>query len=398
MLDFYAVDPRSNPYNPGAGLRPAALAGRDADIEAFEILADRAQRGLPSRSIVFSGLRGVGKTVLLGELAGRALERGWLVVQVEAEHTQPDHFPAALAVELANAVRRNRGWLSNATRQVKEAVGSITSFQVAVGADGIQLGFERVPGRADSGNLQFDLVDLAETVGAAAREDHIGVAIFIDEMQELTTEQMSAVCRSSHRAGQAAMPWFIVGGGLPNLPTQLAHAESYAERLFDYRAIDRLADEDALFALSEPAAGQGVEWDRDAAQFVLGESGGYPYFLQQFGKTVWDAAAGPARITLEDASIGVAEGQQQLDLGFYSSRWERATKVEREFLRAMAADEGGLSRIADIAQRLGKSDSRSLGPARANLIAKGIVYSPEHGRIAYTVPGMADYVRRRDDA
>jgi hypothetical protein len=216
-------------------------------------------------------------------------------------------------------------------------------------------------------------------------------------MQDLTNDQMSAVCRSCHRAGQAGLPWFVIGGGLPNLPTRLAEAESYAERLFDYRMINRLADHDAVFALTEPAAAQHIGWDRDAAQFVLGKSGGYPYFLQQFGKSVWDAAAGPDTITLEDATIGVAEGQQQLDVGFYSSRWERATKAEREFLRAMALDDGRPSRIGDITERLGKSSSQSLGPARASLIGKGIVYAPEHGMIAYTVPGMADYARRRDD-
>lgn len=391
------MDPRRNPYSPGAGLRPVALAGRDADIEAFEILADRAQNGLTSRSIVFSGLRGVGKTVLLAELAGRAIERGWLVVQIEAEHTQPGQFATALGGELANAARRQQNWLTRATEKVKVALGSITSFQATVGADGISLGFDRIPGRADSGSIQFDLVDLAEAVGAAAKEDGIGVALLIDEMQDLTTEQMSAVCRSCHRAGQSALPWFVVGGGLPNLPTRLAEAESYAERLFDYRVVDRLGEDDAVVALFEPAATQQVTWEPDAAQFLLGESGGYPYFLQQFGKTVWDAAAGPVTITLVDATIGISEGQQRLDLGFYSSRWERATKAERAFLHSMAPDDGRPSRISDITERLGKTSSRSLGPARASLIGKGIVFSPEHGMIAYTVPGMADYVRRRSE-
>ena len=392
------MDPRTNPYSPGAGLRPAALAGRDDDIEAFEILADRAGRDLVSRSIVFSGLRGVGKTVLLGELAGRALARDWLVLQIEAKHTQAEHFATALAGELANAARRRAGWLTKANDAVRQALGSITSFQATVGADGVNLGFERVPGRADSGNLQFDLVDLAETVGSAAKAYGIGVAIFIDEMQELTVDQRSAVCRSCHRAGQMALPWFVVGGGLPNLPTRLAEAESYAERLFDYRAIDRLADDDAMFALREPAAARDVRWHRDAARAVLDASNGYPYFLQQFGKTTWDAAIGPDVVGLEDAAIGIREGQRQLDTGFYSSRWERATKAERELLRAMAIDDGAPSRVGAIAERLGKSGSQSLGPTRARLIAKGIVFAPEHGAIAYSVPGMASYVRRRDDA
>ena len=392
------MDPRTNPYNPGAGLRPAALAGRDGDIDSFEVLADRAAHGLVSRSIIFAGLRGVGKTVLLGELAGRALERDWLVVQVEAESTSSDHFNGALAGEIANAVRRRRSWLGRASTKVTEALGSIVSFQAKVGVEGVSLGVERLPGRADSGRIQFDLVDLAETVGGAAREDAIGAVILIDEMQDLTEEQMSAVCRSCHRAGQLNLPWFVIGGGLPNLPAKLAEAESYAERLFDYRTIDRLKRSDSIYALTAPAQERHVIWDAAAIEFVLDESGGYPYFLQQFGKTVWEAAVGPDSITLDDATFGIAEGQQQLDLGFYASRWERATKAERDFLRAMAVDNGEPSRIGEIAERLDKRSSNALGPARANLINKGIVYSPEHGLIAYSVPGMADFVRRNDDA
>ncbi len=361
------------------------------------MLADRAQLGRSAQSLIFTGLRGVGKTVLLGELAGRAIERGWLVVQIEAEHTSADHFSSALAGELANAARRKKSWVTRTSTTITEALGSITSFQATVGAQGVRLGVERTPGRAESGVIQSDLVDLAETVGAAAREDDIGVAITIDEMQELTINQMSAVCRSCHRAGQLGLPWFVVGGGLPNLATKLAEAESYAERLFDYRAVDRLSEADARYALFEPASDEGVAWDLDAAQFVLDESGGYPYFLQQFGKTVWDAAAGPERIELDDAVVGVAEGQLQLDIGFYSSRWERATNAERQFLTAMAEDDGGWSRIGDIATRLGRTGSQALGPMRAKLIAKGIVYAPEHGMIAYTVPGMSDFVRRRKD-
>ena len=271
--------------------------------------------------------------------------------------------------------------------------GSITSFQMAIGVEGISLGVERSRGVADTGKIQFDLVDLAETVGTAAAEGGIGVVAFIDEMQELTNEQMSAVCRSCHRAGQMNLPWFVIGGGLPNLPTLLAAAASYSERLFDYRPIERLDDTDARFALVEPAAAQGVSWDSAAVDFVVAESGGYPFFLQQFGKTTWDASAGVERISFDDAIIGVAEGQQQLDGGFYASRWERATRAERDLLRVMAADDGAPSRIGDVAERLGKKTT-SLGPARASLIGKGIVYPPEHGMIAYTVPGMADYVRR----
>jgi hypothetical protein len=390
------VDPRRNPYNPGAGLRPAALAGRDSDLEAFEILMDRADHSMASRSIVFHGLRGVGKTVLLAELAGRAAARNWLVLRIEAERTDRDHFSTSVAFELLAAARKQRSWFDRRTDAAKQALASITSFQLAVGATGVSLGVERSPGVADTGTIQFDLVDLAETVGAAAAETGVGVVLFVDEMQELSIAQMSAVCRSSHRAGQIGVPWYVVGGGLPNLPTLLAEAESYAERLFDYRAVGPLGEADARFALTKPAADQQVTWAIDAAAFVLGESGGYPFFIQQFGKNVWDVAAGTDHMSLDDATIGVAEGQRQLDSGFYSSRWERATPAERELLRVMAVDDGVSSRVGDLAERLGRRTA-SLGPARARLIAKGIVYSPEHGKLSYTVPGMADFVRRTLD-
>ncbi|MCB1282786.1 MAG: ATP-binding protein [Microthrixaceae bacterium] len=390
------MDPRSNPYNPGAGLRPFALTGRDDDIEAVEVLADRATRGLMSRSMVFSGLRGVGKTVLLNELAGRTQQRNWFTVQIEADRSHPERFARSLAVEFINGARSQRRWFSKRNEQVRDALRTITSFQISLGLDGFRfdIDLDRSSARANTGDLYIDLADLATSVGVAASESGIGVALFIDEMQDLTAEQMSAVCRSCHLAAQRHLPWFVIGGGLPNLPKALAEAESYAERLFEYRTIDRLGDEAARSALVLPTAAADVVWANDACEFALSESGGYPYFIQQFGKSTWDAAIGPSTISLDDATFGIAEGQQQLDHGFYASRWERATPTERRFLEAMAPDDGASSASSDVAGRLGKSLS-SLGPARASLINKGIVYSPEHGSIAFTVPGMADFVRRR---
>jgi hypothetical protein len=287
--------------------------------------------------------------------------------------------------------------MSKATENVANALGSITSFQATVGASGLSLGFDRVPGRADTGNLAHDLVDLVEAIGQAAQDDGTGVVLVIDEMQELTKQQMSAVCKSCHSAGQMNLPWFVIGGGLPNLPTQLAEAESYAERLFDYRPVDKLSPVDARVAVLKPAKAEGVEWDEGAAQFVLDESRGYPYFLQQFGNTVWNAAVGPTQISFDDAVVGVADGQDKLDEGFYLSRWERATKSERKLLEAMALDDGAPSRIGDVVKRMKKRSQSDIGPARAKLISKGITYSPAHGMLAFTVPGMADYVRRVTD-
>ncbi len=373
------------------------LSGRDRDLAQFEILVDRAQRGLTSRSIVFTGLRGVGKTVLLNELAATARARGWIVAQVEVEHTSVDEFARSISRQFTQAARRRRGWLDKTKSHAIDALRTLAAFNVTVQPDGaFTFGLNVEPGRADSGALQGDLPDLAEALAEAANEDGVGVVLFIDEMQELDEIQMSAVCRACHRAGQQQLPFYVVGAGLPNLAAALADAESYAERLFEYREIDRLSDPAAREALVTPAAQAGATIDGDAATFLLDESRGYPYFIQQFGKSTWDAAVNDDTITFDDAVLGVAEGQALLDVGLYRSRWERATPTERAMLGAIAVDGEGPAAIGEVASRLGKSTT-AISPARAQLISKGIIYAPERGQIAFTVPGMADYVRRLDN-
>ena len=396
MSKFVVMDPRRNPYSPGAGLRPSELAGRGDDIEAFEILADRAEAGRPDRSIVFTGLRGVGKTVLLQDLAGRAEQRGWITARVEADRTSgPTSFTDGLARSLATSLRREQGRGKTKDRLVA-AIRTVTSFSMSFNPDGaVSLGFDidAARGRADSGSLYADLTDLALDLADAAIELDVGVAVFIDEMQDLTAEELSAVCRACHEAGQRSAPWYVIGCGLPNLPGALAAAESYAERLFEYRVIDRLDEAAAHAALVNPARLEEVEWDADAAAHVVARSAGYPYFIQQFGQSTWnDAAQSP--IARADAERGVEIGFERLDTGFFRARWDRATPGEREYLAAMAVDGDGHSASGEVAARIGKKVT-ALGPVRANLISKGIIYAPEHGRIAFTVPGMASFIDRR---
>ncbi len=390
------MDPRRNPYSPGAGLRPTELAGREDDIEAFEILIDRAEADRPARSIVFTGLRGVGKTVLLQDLAGRAEQRSWITARVEADRgSGPTSFTDGLARSLATSLRREQG-RGKTKERLRNALRTVTSFSMSFNPDGaMSLGFDvdAAKGRADSGSLYADLTDLALDLGDAAVELDVGVAVFIDEMQDLTAEELSAVCRACHETGQRSKPWFIIGCGLPNLPGALAAAESYAERLFEYRLIDRLPEAAAHSALVNPAQVEGVEWEPDAAAHVVAQSAGYPYFIQQFGQTTWnDAAASP--ITRADAERGVKVGFGQLDTGFFRARWDRATPGERDYLAAMATDGDGPSSSGEVATRIGKKPA-SLGPTRANLINKGIIYAPEHGQIAFTVPGMSKFIERR---
>jgi hypothetical protein len=390
------MDPVLNPYSPGAGLRPHELAGRDHQIERFDVLRRRAARLLTSRSVVMTGLRGVGKTVLLNELAERARREGWIVGKVEADRTQSRRsFREQVARTLNRALREATG-SSEIAGLLRRALATFRSFSLRTDPSGaLAVGIEIDPerGRADTGSLDTDLTDLGIDLAAAARDMGGGAALFIDEMQDLTREELAAVCQACHEAGQRDAQFYIVGTGLPSLPGLLANARSYAERLFDYWPIGALDRVDASAALIRPARDAGVEWEETAVAAVVEASAGYPYFLQEFGKAAWDFAPGPT-IRADDALIGIRAGTDNLDHGFFSSRWERATATERAYMRAMAVEGDGPSPSGQVARRLGKR-STSIGPTRAGLIRKGLVYAPEHGLIAFTVPGMADFINRQ---
>jgi hypothetical protein len=219
--------------------------------------------------------------------------------------------------------------------------------------------------------------------------------IFIDELQELDKPSMASLAAAVHLAGQRNLPFTVVGAGLPNLPGKLADAKSYAERLFDYRPLGKLSDSTAVQALARPAGDSGVTWLDEALQATIAAADGYPYFLQEFGAAIWNVALGPT-ITEHDAASGILLGQAKLDGGFFRSRWDRATATEQTYLRAMADDDGEDSRTPTVASRLGRAVG-NVGPIRAGLIGKGLIYAPEHGRVAFTVPGMAAFIRRQVD-
>lgn len=386
-----------NPFSPGSGLRPPALVGRDSELEALDVLVERTRNGLDGRGIILSGLRGVGKTVLLNEMRFRAEEAGWFAVNLEA---RPDNAGAQSARRiLAREITTQARQLSRRkaiTDRVRTALQSVTAFNIKVGASGIDLGVELEAGRADSGDIEVDLPELVQDLCAALQEDGSAFGLFIDEVQDLDPLLLRALLVTQHQAGQRRWPFFLIGAGLPHLPGILAETRSYAERLFDYRTIARLPDPEARAALVDPVTKHDVSFDPGALQLLLDASGGYPYFLQEYGRAAWEVAAGPV-ITLDDARASAVIGLERLDAGFFRSRWNRATPSERRLLVAMAEDGFGPSSSSEIARRMDLKPN-SLGPYRANLINKGLVYAPDHGQLAYTVPGMDAYVQRhRED-
>jgi hypothetical protein len=385
--------PELNPYRPGSGLQPPAFVGRDSEIDSMDLIRARALKGAISRPMVLHGLRGVGKTVLLNKFRSIADDAAWLTVDLEATRTAAGGTAARnrLARGL-QAGARKLSRLSGAQAELRTALGTISSFSLRLGLVSASFETAATSGRADSGDLEVDLGELIEDLAPVLRKRSTAFGLFVDEMQDLDEDLLSAVLAAQHKAGQADIPFYVFGAGLPSLPAVLSEARSYAERLFDYRSVGSLDHVSATAALVEPARDRGMAFDAEAAEAIVAASKGYPYFIQTFGDKVWTNAGGK-RITLADATAGIQDGWAALDAGFYPARWDRATATERGYLRAMAADDDVPSRTAAIAERLGLSFAGT-SRARDSLIAKGVIFAPDRGVVAFTVPGMSSYINR----
>ncbi|MCE3555198.1 ATP-binding protein [Pseudonocardia sp. RS11V-5] len=392
------MDPVRNPFAPGAGQRPPELAGRDREVDAFEIVLERVSRGRPERSLVLTGLRGVGKTVLLGELRSMAVRAGWGSGKIEARPDADLRRPLSAALHRAIrdlAVQHPR------QERVDEVLGVLKAFALRASPDGARMRERWQPGidvpvrngRADSGDIEIDLVELFTEVAELASEVATGIAILIDEMQDLRPDDVSALCAACHELSQSRMPLVVVGAGLPHLPAVLSASKSYSERLFKYARIDKLDRKDADFALIAPAEREDAAFDAEALDQLYERSGGYPYFVQAYGKASWDAAP-TSPIGAADVALAAPEAEAELAVGFFGSRYERATPAEREYLRAMAELAEGTDEpvvTSTIAQHLERKPS-SLSPARDSLLKKGLVFSAQRGQIAFTVPHFGRYL------
>lgn len=392
------MDPALNPFNPGSGVRPPELVGRDGEIDAFDLLVARSKSNtVGDRGMVLSGLRGVGKTVLLNVFAEHARRNDWLVIQLEAQPGEPGKKAtrAKLARELELGARRLRG--KPAWASLQNAMASIANISASLGVTGVSATVTtKQQGRADSGNLDIDLEELVEDVSTAMRKARAGFGLFIDEMQDLDEELLTVLLSVQHLAGQRGWPFYIIGAGLPNLPGKISEARTYGERLFLYRTIGQVNEKAASEALALPISRLGASLAPDALSLLLSAANGYPFFLQVYGRSAWEAASDKV-ISAEDAQVAVRLGTSDLDHGFFEARWQRATNAERLYLRAMAQDGDNPSSTGQIADRLGKSTTK-LAVIRSRLIAKGVVYAPEHGSIQFTVPGMAAFIARQTEA
>lgn len=367
--------------------------GREPIIRETQVLLGRVLKGRPEKSVLMRGLRGVGKTVLLNHLKAYAKDMGYRTISLEAVEDKP--LPLLLAPALRTLLYDlDRGAAAN--QKVKRALavfkGFLGAIKIKYGELEIGLDIESEQGTADSGDLEADLPQLFEVVAEAARERGTAVAILIDELQYLSQRELAALIVAMHKMQQAQLPLVLLGAGLPSLPALAGEAKSYAERLFNYPTIGALSMAETEAAVQGPVKTQGADIAADALKEIFAVTHGYPFFVQEWAYQTWNTAQ-TSPIRLADVKKAHAVSIKRLDEGFFTVRFNRLTPREKDFLRAMAHLGPGPHKLGDVAQAFGLS-STSVGPYRANLINKGMVYSPEHGQIAFTVPLFDEFMRR----
>lgn len=377
-----------NPFMPGAGMQPPELVGRERDLEIVDRMIARTKLNNLDRGIIFSGLRGVGKTVLLVKLQEMAAGKNMLTAKIESSGNPDDDYEAifheinlaAMKIHLVGGLKKRLG----------DVISNIKSM--SFGAFGLSASVSRESSAQTSEN-PFKLELLIESITTELKKSNSGLYLFIDELQEMADEPLGTLMSIQHKMGQRSLPFYIIGAGLPNLPGVLSKSRSYAERLFEYRTIGQLSDADAAEGFQKPARRNRRPFTDDALNELIKVSSGYPYFIQAYGKAAWNAS-GSNPIPLQAVTKSEACARAELDDGLYSARWQRTTPPGRRYLAAMAKiGTESPSSTAEVADRLGKSTGE-ISMTRDKLIKLGLIYSPEYGKVAFTVPGMGEFILR----
>lgn len=385
------MDPVRNPFAPGAGSQPPELAGRGEIIAAADTALQRVLIGRPAQSQMLLGLRGVGKTVLLNKIEQIAEERGYLTSFIEAPE---DRKLVDLLYPKIHQVLRKLSFIETAKTATHSAFRALRSFASVfkIRMGDFEVSVDPEPGVADSGNLEYDLTELFLRVGEAAKAARRGWALLIDEVQYLSPEELGALIVAIHRVNQKALPVLLFGAGLPAIAALSGDAKSYAERLFVFPKVDALSREDAANAIRQPIEDEKESIDEEILDKIILKTKGYPYFLQEWGYQAWNVSErSPINVSCLEAAE--KEALRRLDEGFFKVRVDRLTPKEKEYVIAMASLGAGPYRSSDVAEFLGEKLT-TLGPRRAQIIAKGMIYSPAHGDIAFTVPMFDEYLKR----
>lgn len=381
-----------NPFSPGAGSRPPALAGRELILNDANIALQRTIAGRSAQSQILLGLRGTGKTVLLNEIESFAEKESLLTSFIEAAEDKP--LTEMLYPQMRQVLRR-LSTIEKARSAVNKGLSALRGFASVfkIKLGDVELGVEPEPGLADSGDLEIDITDMFLGIGNAAKAADRCWVLFIDEIQYLSNAELGALIVAIHRVNQKGLPVLLFAAGLPQIARLSGEAKSYAERLFNYPSVGALDHEAATDAIRKPLNQENVHINDNALAAIIEETGGYPFFLQEWGYQAWNCAQ-TSPITLEDSATASEKALMRLDDGFFKVRLDRLTPAEIEYVNAMASLGGGPYKSVDIADALKKGQS-SLGPRRANIIKKGMIYSPSYGEVDFTVPLFDEFLRRR---
>lgn len=385
------MDPMQNPFSPGAGAPPPELVGRDHILEEARILVGRILNKKAEQNLLLTGLRGVGKTVLLNEIIRQAQHNGCQVIAIEA--SEGKSLGSALAPLLKKtfyALDRLEGRKESVRKGLIALRNFIGTIKINIGDIGLDI--EPLSGLADTGDIEVDLIDLFECAAQAAEEKGSAIILVIDEIQYLSSKELGALIMALHAMQQRSLPFALVGAGLPTLPGLAGNAKSYAERLFRFPSIGALSRSDLETALVVPFKESGVDIEKIALDEIYTATLGYPYFVQEWGYQLWNLVSEP-HITPRDIESARERVQARLDRNFFTVRMERLTNGEKKFLRTMASFHVERVKIAELALRMGVS-SQALSPRRSSLIKKGMIYSPTHGDIAFTVPLFDGFMLR----
>lgn len=392
------MDRAKNPFSPGAGTPPPELAGRADVLEDAMVGLERVKLGRSEKSMILVGLRGVGKTVLLGEIQRLAEAKGYRVAFIEAhESRQKKSLPQLLIPHLRRVLfelDRGEQLSEKAKKALRVFKSFISALKLKAGDFEFHIDIDPETGEADSGDLEIDLASLFVAIGDAAKDRKTAIAIIIDEIQYLDEKELSALIMAMHRISQKSLPLIFIGAGLPQIIGKSGNSKSYAERLFAFPEIGALTEADANIALQAPVSAMGISFSPDALHSIYQATQGYPYFLQEWGYHAWNTSDSHSTIiTLKDIERASQLAIQNLDKNFFKVRFDRLTPTEKKYVRALAESRTKPQRSGEIANKLGKTVEQ-VAPLRAQLINKGMIYSPAHGDIAFTVPLFEEFLRR----
>lgn len=382
-----------SPYTPGAGAMPPYLAGRDELIENADKYLTAMVKGYPQQPIIYYGLRGVGKTVLLNAVEEKADDLDILYDHIEI--AEKKSFIKQITNSSKKIIHRMSA-VESAKDFAKKALGILQAFSISYNPEEqtFSAGLTEPSGYVATGSLTDDLTDMFVTMGRTAVKADCVICFFIDEIQYMRDGEMEALVNALHRVNQLRLPITIFGAGLPKVLRILGEVKSYAERLFKFIPVAELTPEAAKIAIIKPAEDLGVMYESDAVEEILKWTKGYPYFIQELCNTIWEYTDKEV-IEKSDIERLIPTFLSHLDESFFKVRYERCTKKEHNFLFAMAKCGKLPCTISNVAHFMNKDKQvNSISPLRAQLISKGIIYSTGHGEIDFTVPLFSEYLKR----